>query len=40
LHKDKAAVHVYVASSSRWLSKLYQAMGQPDKAARYLAKAH
>jgi tetratricopeptide (TPR) repeat protein len=40
LHKDKAAVHVYVASSSRWLSKLYQAMGQPDKAARYVAKAH
>ena len=25
----------YVTSSSRWLAKLYQAMGQPEKAGRY-----
>ena len=35
LHKDKAAVHIYVTNSSRWLAKLYQAMGQPEKARKY-----
>ena len=35
LQKDKAAVHIYLTNSSRWLAKLYQAMGQPEKAAQY-----
>ena len=40
LHQEKDAVHVYVVNSSRWLAKLYQAMGQPAKAARYRASQH
>jgi len=40
LHQEKDAVHVYVVNSSRWLAKLYQAMGQPAKAARYRASHH
>ena len=40
LHNDKGAVHIYVTNSSRWLAKLYQAMGQPDKADRYRVGRH
>jgi serine/threonine-protein kinase len=40
LHEDKGAAHVYVVNSSRWLAKLYQAMGQPAKAARYRVGQH
>jgi tetratricopeptide (TPR) repeat protein len=40
LQGDRAAGHIYVTNSSRWLSKLYQAKGQPDKAQIYLVKAH
>ena len=29
----------YVTSSSRWLAKLYQAMGQPEKAVGTSSKA-
>jgi tetratricopeptide (TPR) repeat protein len=35
LHEDTGALKFYVTSSSRWLAKLYQAMGQPEKARRY-----
>ena len=35
LHEDRGAMKFYVTSSSRWLAKLYQAMGQPEKAGRY-----
>jgi tetratricopeptide (TPR) repeat protein len=40
LHSDKAAVHIYVTNSSRWLAKLYQDMGQSEKAARYAVRHH
>ena len=40
LHKDKAAVHIYVTGSSRWLAKLYQAKGEPAKADRYRVARH
>ncbi len=40
LHKDKSALHIYVTGSSRWLAKLYQAMGQPAKADRYRVGRH
>ena len=40
LQNDKAAVHIYVTNSNRWLAKLYRAMGQPDKAARYRVSQH
>ncbi len=40
LHEEKGAAHVYVVNSSRWLAKLYQAMGQPAKAARYRVSQH
>jgi tetratricopeptide (TPR) repeat protein len=35
LHEERGAMKFYVTSSSRWLAKLYQAMGQPEKAGRY-----
>ena len=37
---DKATVHIYLASSNRWLEKLYRATGQPDKAAKYRVPQH
>ena len=37
LHEDRGAMKFYVTSSSRWLAKLYQAMGQPEKAAQVQA---
>src|SRR5688572_27293365 len=40
LHKDKGALHIYVTNSSRWLAKLYEAMGQPAKADRYRVGRH
>jgi tetratricopeptide (TPR) repeat protein len=40
LHEEKGAAHVYVVNSSRWLAKLYQATGQPAKAARYRVGQH
>jgi hypothetical protein len=40
LHSDTAAVHIYVTNSSRWLAKLYQDMGQSEKAARYAVRHH
>jgi tetratricopeptide (TPR) repeat protein len=40
LHNDKSAVHIYVANSSRWLEKLYRAMDQPEKAAKYRVSQH
>jgi tetratricopeptide (TPR) repeat protein len=40
LQKDKTAVHVYQMNSDRWLAKLYQATGQPEKAARYRLAQH
>jgi tetratricopeptide (TPR) repeat protein len=40
LHEEKGAAHVYVVNSSRWLAKLYQAIGQPAKAARYRVSQH
>ncbi len=38
LNNDGGATHSYVASSTRWLAKLYQATGRPDKATRLLAQ--
>jgi tetratricopeptide (TPR) repeat protein len=40
LHEEKGAAHVYLVSSSRWLAKLYQAMGQPAKASSYRVSPH
>ena len=40
LEKDKAAGHIYQINSSRWLAKLYQATGQPQKAAQYRLAQH
>lgn len=40
LHKDRGAVHIYVVNSDRWLAKLYEAMGQPARAARYRVDGH
>jgi serine/threonine-protein kinase len=40
LHEDKGAAHVYVVNSSRWLARLYLAMGQPAKAARFRVSPH
>jgi hypothetical protein len=39
LHEEKEP-RTYVVNSSRWLAKLYQAMGQPAKAARYRVSQH
>jgi tetratricopeptide (TPR) repeat protein len=40
LEKEKTAVDLYKINSSRWLAKLYQATGQPEKAARYRVAHH
>jgi tetratricopeptide (TPR) repeat protein len=39
LHGGTEAIPYYVKSSDRWLARLYQVMGQPEKAAKYLAQA-
>jgi tetratricopeptide (TPR) repeat protein len=39
LHSDTAAPSYYVKSSDRWLARLYQMTGRPEKAAKYLARA-
>jgi tetratricopeptide (TPR) repeat protein len=39
LESDTAALPYYVNSSERWLAKLYQNTGRPEKAAKYLANA-
>ena len=38
LHQERGVLKIYATSSSRWLARLYQAMGKPEKAARYAAK--
>ena len=40
LEKDRATGHIYQINSSRWLNKLYQATGQPQKAAQYRLAQH
>ena len=39
LHSGSGAVSYYLKSSDRWLGRLYQSMGRPDKAAKYLVQA-
>jgi tetratricopeptide (TPR) repeat protein len=39
LHGGSGAVSYYLKSSDRWLGRLYQSTGRPDKAAKYLAQA-
>ena len=39
LHGDTGALSYYVKSSDRWLARLYQMTGRPEKAAKYLAQA-
>ena len=39
LHGGTGAVTYYLKSSDRWLGRLYQSTGRPDKAAKYLAQA-
>ena len=39
LHGSEGVLPYYVKASDRWLAKLYQGMGQPEKAAKYLAQA-
>ena len=39
LHAGAGALPYYVKSADRWLAQLYQVMGQPEKAAKYLAQA-
>ena len=38
LHEEKGVFKIYVTGSSRWLAKLYQSMGRPEKAARYAVR--
>lgn len=39
LRNDTGALRYYVTSSDRWLARLYQTTGRPEKAAKYLAQA-
>jgi tetratricopeptide (TPR) repeat protein len=39
LKSDTAALRYYVNNSERWLAKLYQNTGRPEKAAKYVAHA-
>jgi tetratricopeptide (TPR) repeat protein len=39
LHGDSGALPFYVKSSDRWLGRLYQTTGRPEKAAKHLAQA-
>jgi hypothetical protein len=39
LHAGTGALTYYLKSSDRWLGRLYQSTGRPDKAAKYLAQA-
>ncbi len=39
LHGGTGALNYYLKSSDRWLGRLYQSTGRPDKAAKYLAQA-
>ncbi len=39
LHRDTGALTYYLKTSDRWLGRLYQSTGRPDKAAKYLAQA-
>jgi tetratricopeptide (TPR) repeat protein len=39
LHRDTGAPSYYAKSSDRWLARLYQLTGRPEKAAKYLAQA-
>ncbi|HEV8331277.1 MAG TPA: tetratricopeptide repeat protein [Steroidobacteraceae bacterium] len=39
LHGGTGPVSYYLKSSDRWLGRLYQSTGRPDKAAKYLAQA-
>lgn len=39
LHGGSGAMTYYLKSSDRWLGRLYQSTGRPDKAAKYLAQA-
>jgi hypothetical protein len=39
LHGGSGAVTYYLKSSDRWLGRMYQSTGRPDKAAKYLAQA-
>ena len=39
LHGGTGALTYYLKSSDRWLGRLYQSTGRPDKAAKYLAQA-
>jgi tetratricopeptide (TPR) repeat protein len=38
LHEERGVLKIYATSSGRWLAGLYQAMGKPDKAARYAVR--
>src|SRR5688572_29439915 len=38
LHEQKGVLKFYATKSSRWLADLYQAMGRPEKAARYAVR--
>ena len=39
LHDDRGVLKFYTTSSSRWLAKLYQAMGQPGEGGRVRGQA-
>ena len=39
LHSGTGAATYYLRSSDRWLARLYQSTGRPEKAAKYLAQA-
>ena len=39
LHGGTGALTYFLKSSDRWLGRLYQSTGRPDKAAKYLAQA-
>jgi tetratricopeptide (TPR) repeat protein len=39
LHGGTGVLTYYLKSSDRWLGRLYQSTGRPDKAAKYLAQA-
>jgi tetratricopeptide (TPR) repeat protein len=39
LHGGTGALTYYLKSSDRWLGRLYQSTGRPEKAAKYLAQA-
>ena len=37
LRSDSGALRFYTSNASRWLAKLYQSLGRPAEAAKYLA---